>query len=52
MLILWIVSILGITVQLTRKVFQPVILNSFGKNAVNCIHFELLAVKNLAAKYL
>ena len=37
---------------LTRKVFLPVISNSFGKNTVNCIHFELIPVKNSAAKYL
>ena len=30
---------------LTSKVFLPVISNSFGKNAVNCIHFELIPRK-------
>ena len=40
------------TPELTRKVFLPVISNSFGKNTVNCIHFKLIPVKNSAAKYL
>ena len=38
-------------VSLTRKVFLPVILNFFGKNTVNRIHFELIPGKNSAAKY-
>ena len=28
------------SLSLTRKVFLPVISNSFGKNTMNCINFE------------
>ena len=38
--------------RLTMKIFLPIISNSFGKNTVNCIHFELIPVENSAAKYL
>ena len=38
--------------KLTRKVFLPVISNSFGKDTVNCIDFELMPVKISSAKYL
>ena len=40
---------------LTTKVFLPVISNSFGKNTVNCTHFEYNTIvlgKKSAAKYL
>ena len=40
--------------NLTRNVFLPVISNSFEKkkSTVNCIHFELIPVRNSAAQYL
>ena len=35
-----------------KNILLPVISNSFGKNTVGCIHFELIPMKNSASKYL